>query len=229
MNQHVSQRRSFMSCLGASLAAVGVGAVSADAQTPKPGAAFGPTRHAADDWLERVPGKHRMVIDAVTPHGAGEAILFANNLYVANKDAYALGDADLAIVIVMRHFATPFAFNDVVWAKYGKMMGDMVSFKDPKTKESPATNVFNSAAYGMTLPNLGSTLDSLIKRGTQFAVCDAATHFFSAQLAGMGGGTAGDVYKDLTSNTVANSRMVSAGVVGVTRAQERGYALVYAG
>jgi intracellular sulfur oxidation DsrE/DsrF family protein len=37
------------------------------------------------------------------------------------------------------------------------------------------------------------------------------------------------VYKELTANTVAPATFVPAGVVTVTRAQERGYALVSIG
>jgi hypothetical protein len=37
------------------------------------------------------------------------------------------------------------------------------------------------------------------------------------------------VYKELTSNLVANSHMVAAGIVTVNRAQERGYALAIGG
>ena len=67
--------------------------------------------------------KHRIVIDAPTPHGAGEAVLFANNLYDQTKQAYKGSEKDLAIVIVLRHFGTPFGYNDTIWAKYGKQMG----------------------------------------------------------------------------------------------------------
>ena len=35
------------------------------------------------------------------------------------------------------------------------------------------------------------------------------------------------IYKELVANIVPGSRMVSAGVVAVTRAQEYGYALIY--
>jgi len=76
------------------------------------------------------------------------------------------------------------------------------------------------------LPTLGNTLDQVRGLGTRFAICDAATHFFAMQLAG-GGGNADAVYKELVANIIPNARMVSAGVVGVTRAQEYGYALIY--
>jgi intracellular sulfur oxidation DsrE/DsrF family protein len=86
----------------------------------------------------------------------------------------------------------------------------------------------NAADYGTTLSNLGNTIDSVVKRGTQFAVCDMATHFFATQLAGATGGNADAIYKELVSNVIANSHMVPAGVVGVNRAQERGYTLLTA-
>ena len=179
--------------------------------------------------MDKLPTKHRMVVDGVTANGAGEAVLFASNLYAANKAGYQLGDTDLGVIVVMRHFATPFAFTDAMWAKYGKAMSAMLNFNDPKTKEAPTTNLFNSSAYGLTLPNLGNTIDALIKRGTQFAVCDMAMHFAAGQLAQGGGGDADAIYKDFVANLVPNSHVVPAGVVAVNRAQERGYTLIYAG
>ena len=112
--------------------------------------------------MNQRPGKHRVFIDSATPNGAGEAILYTNNLFNANKAAYAGGaDADLAIVVCMRHFATPFAFTDAMWAKYGKVIGGMVNFTDPKAKAAPAINLYwNSPEYGLSLPNL--TNDSIL-------------------------------------------------------------------
>jgi intracellular sulfur oxidation DsrE/DsrF family protein len=228
MTQKKSNRRRFITGLGAAAAAAGASAVGASAQTPAAGR-FQSARHNGDDWMDKLPGKHRMVVDGVTANGAGEAVLFASNLYAANKAGYSLGETDLAIIVVMRHFATPFAFTDAMWAKYGKGMSPMIDFKDPKTKEAPATNLYNSAAYGLTLPNLGNTIDALIKRGTQFAVCDMAMHFAAGQLAAAGAGEADAIYKDFAANLIPNSHIVPAGVVAVNRAQERGYTLIYAG
>ena len=228
MTQKKSDRRRFITGLGAAAAAAGAGAVTASAQTAAPGRPQS-TRHTADDWMDTLPAKHRMVVDGVTANGAGEAVLFASNLYAANKSGYSLGEGDLGIIVVMRHFATPFAFTDAMWAKYGKAISTVVDFKDPKTKEAPTTNLFNSSAYGLTLPNLGNTIDALIKRGTHFAVCDMAMHFAATQLAATGAGEADAIYKDFVANLVPNSHVVAAGVVAVNRAQERGYTLIYAG
>ena len=224
----LADRRSWLRAAGAALAALGLASRPTAAQT-RAVSPFAPATHAPDDWLDRIPGKHRIVIDAVTPKGAGEAVLFASNLLTTNRSAYSMDDGDLAIVIVMRHFATPFAFTDAAWAKYGARMGPLFDFKDPKTNDAPTTNLYNASGYGLQLPNLGSTIESVTNRGATIAICDLATHFAAAELARAGAGSADAIYKDFTSMTLAHSRFVPAGVVAVTRAQEHGYALIYAG
>jgi hypothetical protein len=102
----------------------------------------------------------------------------------------------------------------------------MIEFTDPKTKQAPSANLLNSTAYGMTLSNFGNTIDSVVKRGTRFAVCDMATHFFANELATATKGNADAIYKELVANTIPNSHMVAAGVVAVNRAQEYGFTLL---
>jgi hypothetical protein len=227
MTKQMKGRRSVMSGLG--IAAVGVALGSKPLSAQGAGAAggrFQPARHQQDAWLDAVAGKHRIFIDASTPRGAGEAILYANNQYEANKSGYALAEPDIVVVACMRHFATPFAYNDAIWKKYGKNFSMMIEFTDPKTKQAPSTNLLNSSAYGIALSNFGNTIDSVVKRGTRFAVCDMATHFFAAQLAMETKGNADAVYKELVGNLIPNSHMVAAGVVAVNRAQEYGYSLL---
>ena len=217
-------RRSMLSRLGVTAAAFAFGTRSASAQTPP--VRFQPASHPEDAWFDAVPGKHRTYIDAATPSGAAEAILYANNLYVANKSGYSLAESDVVVVVGLRHFATAFAFADPIWAKYGKVMSSMVSFTDPKTKQAPSSNLLTSADYGMTLPTFGNTIQSVVSRGTRFAVCDMATHFFAGQVATATGGNADAVYKELSSSLIPSARLVPAGVVAVNRAQERGYTLL---
>lgn len=228
MENDKRSRRALIVGAGSVVAAAALGARSAQAQ---PSGEFRPVHHAEDGWMDQRPGKHRVFIDSATPNGAGEAILYTNNLFNANKAAYAGGsDADLAIVVCLRHFATPFAFSDAMWAKYGKVLSGMINFTDPKAKAAPAINLYrNSPEYGLTLPNLGNTIDAVTKRGAYFAVCDTATHFLASQMAGPMKLTADEIYKDLSTNLIPNSRLVSAGVMAVTRAQEHGYSLLYAG
>ena len=227
MEHSPRSRRSLIIGAGSAVVAVGLASRSASAQ---PTSTFKPARHPEDAWLDQRPGAHRIFIDAATANGAGEAVLYANNLYSAQRSAYPGGaDQDLGVVICLRHFATAFAFTDAVWTKYGKPLSAILGFTDPKTKEPPSTNLYNKAGYGLTLPNLGTTIDAVTRRGAYFAVCDTATHFLSNQLAGAIGGDAAAIYKDLAANLIPNSRFVSAGVMAVTRSQEFGYSLLYAG
>ena len=224
MTHDLSTRRAMLSGLGAAAAAFAVEASTAAAQTPA--GRFQPARHAQDAWLDAIAGKHRTFIDAATPRGAGEAVLYANNLYESNKAGYSLPETDIVVVACFRHFATPFAYTDAIWAKYGKQFSMMLEFTDPKTKQAPATNLLNAAGYGMQLTNLGNTIDSVTRRGTRFAVCDMATHFFAGEVAMMTKRNADAIYKELVANRIPNSYMVAAGVLAVNRAQEYGFTLL---
>lgn len=224
MTDDMHARRSIVATLGGTVAALALGSTTAAAQTSA--GRFQPARHSEDAWLDAIAGKHRTFIDAATVRGAGEAMLYANNLYAANKSGYSLPEPDVVVVVCLRHFATAFAFNNAMWAKYGRSMSTMLEFTDPKTREAPSTNLLFSRDYGMQLPNLGNTIDSVVMRGTRFAVCDMATHFFAGGIAQAAGGNADAVYKELVANTIPNSHMVAAGVVAVNRAQEYGYTLL---
>jgi hypothetical protein len=226
MTKQMKTRRSMMSGLGAAAVGAALAVRPVAGQTRGVERRFQAARHPQDAWLDAVEGKHRTFIDASTPRGAGEAILYANNLYEANKSGYSIPERDVVVVACMRHFATPFAYNDAIWSKYGKVISTMIEFTDPKTKQAPSANLLNSDAYGMALPSLGTTIASVVNRGTRFAVCDMATHFFAAQIAMATKGNAEAVYKELVANTVPNSHMVAAGVVAANRAQEYGFTLL---
>ena len=209
-------RRSVVTGLGAA-AAMAIAAARPAAQAAASG--FQPARHDKDAWMASVPGKHRTILDVTTASGMAEAMGFANNLFAANSSGYGLADGDLAIIICLRHMATLFAYADPIWAKYGKQMATMVKYES-RDGQPPAVNPHNSAPR--------AALDALAKRGVQFIVCDMATNRFARALAGSGADAA-PVYKEMTSNMIANSRLVPAGVVGVTRAQEYGYSMLFVG
>jgi intracellular sulfur oxidation DsrE/DsrF family protein len=225
------ERRSFLSRLAAG-AAIGVAVFkSQPAAAQSTGApSWRPARHAQDDWLDQIPGSHRFIIDTISPEGLGSGLLFANNFFVANQNGYGLGNADAAVVIVLRHNSTAFAYTDAMWAKYGTAIGGAAGgFDDPKTKTKPTVNVYAVGTYGPALPNNGVTIDALAGRGVHFAVCQMATRRFAGAIAAAHKLDAEAVYKELTSNLVRNSHMVPAGIVAVNRAQERGYAFANAG
>ena len=74
-----------------------MGSTNAAAQAPA--TSFRPARHQQDEWLDRIPGRHRTFIDCATVAGAGEGMLYANNLYVANRNGYQLNENDVAVVV----------------------------------------------------------------------------------------------------------------------------------
>jgi hypothetical protein len=222
------ERRSFLSRIGLGAAAFGTAATVLRGHAEAAAAArWQPASHALDDWFEAPSAKHRIVFDTTTPLAAGAALAYANNFFTANKSGYNLEPAGLAVVIIYRHFATPFAYNDAIWAKYGAGLSEALEFTDPKTKQPLTRNIYNSGDYGFALPNFGTTLDKIVQQGGRFAVCDMATHFIAGLIAEKVKGDADAIYRELTQNLIPNSRLVPAGIVAVNRAQERGYTFSY--
>jgi intracellular sulfur oxidation DsrE/DsrF family protein len=197
-----------------------VGALVAPSQAAASaqGSQAGPTkRHSQDDWLDQAPSGHRAIFDTWMADTIGEAIGFAGNWMRVNKEQYGLTDADLALVIVARHGSAPFAFNEAVWSKYGTIFAANMSANDKVAHPNPSTNVHSGR------------LAALAKQGMRLAVCNLTTRRYTQMIAKEAGVDAEAVYKELTANTVAPATFVPAGVVTVTRAQERGYALVSIG
>ena len=154
------ERRSFLSRLAAGAAIVG-GTVFRRASRGRAvrerTASWRPARHTQDDWLDQIPGSHRFILDTTSPQGLGSSLIFTNNFFVASQNAYGLGNPDAAVVIVLRHNSTPFAYTDAMWAKCGTAIGEAAGgFDDPKTKARPTANVYNSGGYGSALPNNGA-------------------------------------------------------------------------
>ncbi len=204
-------RRAIIGGLGMAATTVTLGARGVHAQGAA--APFMPTRHEQDTWMSAMPGKHRVVLDVVTPEAMPDGIRFAGNLFNGNKSGYGVDESDMALIMVLRHTATIYGFNDAIWAKHGKGL-------DPKATPTPTANPYNSGER--------MQLSALAKRGVQFMVCGAATRAFSGRIAGQGGDVDA-VVKDLTANLIPSARMVAAGVVGVTHAQEHGFTLLYVG
>lgn len=218
-------RRSLITGMGAAAAGLALGASAAKAQNS---AGFQPARHRLDAWMDGLAGKHRVFIDTATAHGGAEGLLYTNNIYNEHQNAYSGGPEDYAMVVCFRHFSTPFGYVDAMWEKYGESFSQLMQFTDPSTGGAPSINLMN-ASDRMDLPNFGVTIDSLVSKGTQFAICNAATQFIAGQIAAATGAATQDVYDELVDSAIPNSRFVSAGVIALTRAQEYGYSLLYAG
>ncbi|MCC7178770.1 MAG: hypothetical protein IT177_10300 [Acidobacteria bacterium] len=214
MSHDVKGRRKMMAGLGVTAAAVALGSRGASAQSgPAP---FQPTRHAQDDWMDTLPGKHRVILDVTTVEGIPEGIRFAGNLFTGHKVGYGIEEADLAIIMVLRHGATAYGYADAIWAKYGKSMGGR------DAASPPTANQYDTGDR--------KQLSGLAKRGVHFVVCGSASQGIARRIAGTGG-DADATMKEMTANMIPNSHITVgvAGVVPVAHAQERGYSYLYVG
>jgi hypothetical protein len=212
----------------AGLAVAGLVAAAGTASAQQRARGFTPARHKVDAWFDELPGTHRIFIDSGSAEGGAEAVGYANNLYLATDAAYAGESATPAIVVCFRHFSTPFGYNDAIWAKYGEIFHSLINYPDPDTKAAPKINLMNSKTH-KGLANRGVTIDDLAAKGTHFAICDMATQFIAGAIAGRTGGKAEQIHDELVANAVGSSHFVSAGVMGLTRAQEYGYSVLISG
>jgi hypothetical protein len=229
MKKHHWARRSMLTGLGAVAAAFALRPGSAQAQAAPPATPFQPARHPQDEWMDTLPGKHRTIIDCAAAGAAGTGVFYANNIFTANRNGYQLADSDVAVIVVLRHEATAFAYDDAMWAKYGTVLGNMGKIADPRTNQPPAVNPLNSREFGQAMTNLGVTASAIANRGAHFAICDMATNRIAGVIASAVKSTQPAIYKELVANLLPNGHMVAAGVVAINRAQERGYSMLTAG
>jgi len=211
------ERRSLLTCFNAgaaAIAALAVGGIAKAQVESAPAIRFEPTRHDQDDWMDQIPGKHRLVIDTTAVDGFRDGLLFASNFMLANRTDYGLQNQDLAVIIVARHMSTEYGYNNDMWAKYGASFG------------GPATSAVAKAKEPLKANPSAASLAALSSQGVQFAVCSMATRRLAGTIASAVGGNVDAINGELIANLVSNGRMVSAGIVAVNRAQERGYSFV---
>ncbi|MEO8258441.1 MAG: hypothetical protein ABI868_13925 [Acidobacteriota bacterium] len=210
--QDMKQRRAIIAGLGAMAAAATLGGQSATAQGASSDS-FTPMLHAQDEWMSAMKGRHRIVLDVTSPAAVPDAIRFAGNLLTGHKNGWGVEESDVALLVCLRHGATPFGYADAIWSRYGKTI-------DPKATPPPAGNPYNSGEQ--------SQLAALAKRGVQFMVCGTASRGLASRIAGPSGDVEA-ILAEMGANLIPSARIVPAGVVGVVHAQERRFALVSVG
>jgi intracellular sulfur oxidation DsrE/DsrF family protein len=175
-----------------------------------------------------------MVFDSLSGDGGTEAMFFANNFLHVNQADYGLTPEQIGTVIVLRHMATPYGYNDAVWAKYGKAFADKMGLKDEMAKRAATANpvLANPPPGEAPPPGMAwlaeSSINDLSRKGVRFALCGLATQ----AIAGMIAGTTGDasaIVSEFKSNLVPGALIVPAGISTVNRAQEHGYSFAYVG
>jgi intracellular sulfur oxidation DsrE/DsrF family protein len=219
-------RRSFLTRLAAASAAIGAAFGGA---AVLPGSALAEPANAgpADDldaWFSAMKGSNKVIYDCVQPGGGPDGIMFARNIIKFSAEKLGTKDADMAVIVSFRHFATPFGYNDAMWAKYPPFAA-MLKVDDPKTKKPAARNWL---LHEMVEGEEGANIPGVTAHGVKFAVCGAATAFLAKVLADKKGDPK-KIEAELAANLIPGAKMMPAGVVGVQRAQKAGFAYTYAG
>ncbi|MEK7240484.1 MAG: hypothetical protein AAB224_07840 [Gemmatimonadota bacterium] len=225
------KRRSFLSA--AALTTAGLSVPShASSQAAAPRAADGQRdvpRYPQDAWLDQLPGKHRLFLDATDDVGAAGALGYAWNFLRTSTTGYQLKDEDQAVVICLRHGATEFAFSNDIWSRYDVLRKE--KYQHPETeKPVKGGNVFRPGSAGPKSMDDGFTWDGLARRGVHFAICGSATRGLARSIAGekADSATMQKMVDELMANAPANAHFMASGILAAQRAGEYGYTVIKA-
>ena len=221
-----SPRRKFLGNIAAGAAALGMLSIPSSIKAAP--TLFEQTDDA-DEWFKKIKGKHRVVFDATRPH---EMMPFVwPRVFLMTNEMTGTPSKDSSVVVVLRHNAIPYAFEDRIWAKY--KFGEMFKADDPATKTASVRNPFaKPAPEEYKIPGFGPVpigINELQASGVMFAVCNAAMTVYSTVAADQMRMSAADVMKDWKSGLLPGVQVVPSGVWALGRAQEHGCAYIFAG
>lgn len=222
-----SQRRKFLGTIASGLAALGLTTLAPLSVGATELSSFDEENNLPDDpdaWFAKIKGKHRIVFDATHPK---EVFPFAwPRVFLMTNEKTGSTAKDCGVVVILRHDAIPYAFEDKLWSKY--KFGEMFKADDPATKEPSVRNPFWKPKKGdFKIPGIGEVaigINELQDSGVMFCVCDAAITVYSAAAAQGMGLEAADVKKEWLAGLLPKVKVVPSGVWAVGRAQEHGCA-----
>ncbi len=239
---HQTHRRGFLGWMGKSAAALGLAAFAAPSslRSANSGAANPASpgkKSEADMWFDQLKGKHRVVFDATQPH---EAFPFAwPKVFLLTNGMTGSPESDCGVVVVLRHSAICYAFDDTVWKKYnfGEVfkaggVGPLFQASDAATA-TKVRNPFNHTSKGdFQVPGVGDVaigITDLQSSGVMFCVCQTAMTVYANVIAGMMKLKPEDVIAEWEGALLPGVQKVPSGVWALGRAQERGCAYIFAG
>lgn len=221
MSDFVTPRRNFVKTVAA-------GAAALVAANPTIGKAENALANSplADDWVKRIKGTHKQVVDATMPNG-GFGPLFALN-FIDSYKSQGVPESQLTSVVSFRHFAFPLVLNDSIWAKY-KFAG-MIGAMDPKTNAPATRNIYRDAI----LLHPGLTYEQILagtatKATIIFTACDVALHALSGMMAANAGVSAEEALAEWKAALLPGVVLVPSGVYAISRAQEAGCTYCFGG
>ncbi len=190
-----------------------------------------------DAWFNQIKGKHRMVFDATRPH---EVFPFAwPKVYLLTNAATGTPEKESSVVVVLRHSAIAFAFEDRLWSKYNfaKMfkvdsIGPAFQAADAASAATMRNPFWKPKAGDFKMPGLGNLaigINELQASGVLFCVCNMAMNVYTNIVAGQMSMKPEDVMKDWMAGLLPGIQVVPSGVWAVGRAQEHGCQYCFAG
>lgn len=225
-----TNRRGFIGTIATGAAALGAAALVNPLQLQAtPISSSTPLADNPEEVFSKIKGKHRVVFDATRPH---ELMPFAwPRVFLLTNEKTGTAEKDNSVVVVLRHDAIPYAFEDRIWEKY--KFGEVFKAEDPRTKQPSLRNPFAKPDAGeFKIPGVGPVnigINELQQSGVIFVVCDMAMTVYSHALAEGMKMDGDEIKKEWISGLLPGITPVPSGVWALGRAQEKGCAYVFAG
>jgi len=216
----LNQRRTFLKQFATGAAVLGTGMLAGPLQAA---ASLSPGDVSeADEWFNKVKGKHRMMFDVTEPRGV---FPFAwPKVFLMTNAVTGTPENDCSVVIVLRHNAIPYTMGNDIWEKY--KFGELFKINDEETKTPANHNPFWQPKPGaFKVPGIGEVqigINELQASGVMFCVCDMALTVNSAVVAMGSKLDAATVKKEWVAGLLPGIQVVPSGVWAVGRAQEHG-------
>jgi hypothetical protein len=222
-----SARRQFLSTvIGGTAALAATGGVPRDLLAQAGGFPTYPPPQGGWDvtWADRIAAaRHRAVFDCAEVND-GLALTNAQTYMAGWKDVYNTPDAEMGVVVVIRHRAIQMVLNDDIWARWN--IGEQLGVKDGA--EPARRNVFagRPAADGVAPRGGGNTLHGLMARGVVILCCNLALMRSAGQFASAMQMPVDEARKLFIDSVIPGVIRQTNGIFAVTRAQEAGAHLV---
>lgn len=179
----------------------------------------------SDAWLDRVKGKHRVLLDVPEPDG-GTALRHAHGVLDTWQGTYGVPARDVSVVVVLYGRTTPWGVTDAMWEKY--KLGAAIGLTDPATNAPLERNMFAHPKPGDPVGDgtPASSIEALQSRGVIFLLCNNALERWSGRLEKSGLGTAKDIHADLSAHALPGVVIVPNALISMTLAHEKGFATI---
>jgi intracellular sulfur oxidation DsrE/DsrF family protein len=225
--KQTSPRRAFLGNIAAGAAAIGLMSIPESIKSA-PKLFSQSTLDDADEWFNKVKGKHRIVFDFSENKGL---MTFAwPKVFLLTNAATGTPEEDCGVVVVLRHEAIPYAFEDRLWSKYKfeenfklGSLGPGFQAADAKTAMKTRNPFLKTKPGDFAVPGMGPvdvSIGSLQKSGVMICVCNAAITVNSAAIAMGMNMDAAKVKEDWLAGVLPGIQVVPSGVWAVGRAQE---------